>query len=678
MTAKQPDSRRLRWGIMGTGSIAHALGDVLKHSQTGYLLAVGSRSQTSAGKFADEFGVERYYGSYEALLTDPDVDAIYVALPNHMHLEWVVRCAEGGKHILCEKPLTTNYAEAMVAVDAARHHGVFLMEAFMYRCHPQTARLAELVRSGAIGELRLIDAHFSFNVSTPDYNAFRHQSATAGGSIMDVGCYCTSMARLMAGAANSKPLAEPIEIKGAAHIDPIGRVDEWASAVCRFEGDVVASLSCGMMVNQDSVVALWGSKGHIIVPDPWFPGETSEVLLYRDEGRKRPTEAESIRVEAGVPLYTTEADTLARCVVGGNKQQAPWPCMTWEDTLGNMRALDRWRQDIGLTFDNEQPAALSVPYTIHPTATRPLPQMRYGRVEGIPQPVSRLVLGTMVLHDAGLPFTAALLDHFVELGGNCLDTAHVYNTEGIVGLWLKLRDNRRDIVLITKGAHTPNCYPEALTRELLESLERFQTDYSDLYFLHRDNPEVPVGEFVEVLNEQKRAGRVRAFGGSNWTVERIQAANDYAAAHGLTGFAASSSNFSLAIWNEPMWAGCVAAVDAASRAWYGKTRMPLFAWSSQASGFFTGRYEPEDRDNPAYAAVVRTWFNETNFQRLARAYELSAGKGVTSTQIALAYVLNQPLNVFALIGPQTLVETDTSAQALQAVLTPEELSWLEG
>jgi predicted dehydrogenase/aryl-alcohol dehydrogenase-like predicted oxidoreductase len=681
MTGNQ-DNRRLRWGIIGTGSIAHALGEALRHSETGYLLAVGSRGQESADKFADEFGAERRYSSYEALLADPGVDAVYIALPNHLHMYWAVRAAEAGKHILCEKPLASNYAEAMTIVDAARHHGVFLMEAFMYRCHPQTARLAELVRSGAIGELRLIDAQFSFNVGTPDYDAFRHQSQSAGGSIMDVGSYCSSMARLMAGAAAGKPLAEPSEIKGAAHIDPKGRVDEWAGAVYRFQNtgsgaDVIANLSCGMMVNQDSRVALWGSRGHIIVNNPWFPGARSEILLYRDEGRKRPQEAETIEVVAGAPLYTIEADTLARAVWAG-QQQAPWPAMTWDDTLGNMRALDRWRKDAGLVFDNEKAESLSVPFSVRPTAKRPLTKMRYGKVQGIPQPVSRLVMGTMVLGRADIAFATALLDHWVEMGGNCLDTAWVYNTEGIVGQWLKLRDNRKDIVLITKGAHTPRCTPEWLTRELNESLERFQTDYTDLYFMHRDNPDIPVGEFVDVLNEHKAAGRIRAFGGSNWTIERIQAANDYAAAHKLTGFTASSPNFALAVWNEPMWAGCVAAVDPASRAWYHNNQMPLFAWSSQASGLFTGRFRPDDRDDPAIAPVVRTWFNDTNFKRLERARQLAQRRGVSTTQIALAYVLDQPLNIYALIGPQTPAEADTSAQALDLELAPEELEWLEG
>ena len=438
MTTSAP-TNLLRWGIMGTGRIAHAFAKGLQHSSTGKLVAVGSRTQEAADRFADEFAVPRRHASYEALLADPFVDAVYISLPNHLHLEWTVRAAAAGKHILCEKPITTNHAEAMIAFEAARHHGVFLMEAFMYRCHPQTARLAELVRQGTIGDLRVIEAHFSFNVGEPKYDQFRHQSATAGGSIMDIGCYCTTMARLMAGAALGKEVAEPVEVKGAAAIDPVGRVDEWACAVLKFPGNIVANLTCGMRVRDDCTVTLWGAKGHIHVPSPWFAGERTELLVYQDGN----AEPERVTVEAGAPLYTIEADTVARCVAEG-RQQAPSPCMTWADSLANMRTLDRWRKDAGLTFDNEKAEALTVPYTIRPTPRRPRPLMRYGRVPGIPRPISRLVLGTMVLRQGDLPFACALLDHYVELGGNCFDTAYVYNTEGVLGRWMQLRGNRQE------------------------------------------------------------------------------------------------------------------------------------------------------------------------------------------------------------------------------------------
>lgn len=201
-----------------------------------------------------------------------------------------------------------------------------------------------------------------------------------------------------------------------------------------------------------------------------------------------------------------------------------------------------------------------------------------------------------------------------------------------MGEWIKLRGVREELVIIGKGGRDDAGTPEGLTAQLLETLEKMQLDYLDIYMLHTDNPAVPVGEFVACLNEHKAAGRIRAFGGSNWSTERLAAANAYAQAHGLSGFAASSPNLSLAEWNEPMWPKCLTASDPASRAWYAQTQLPLFAWSSQATGFFTGRYGPKDRENPALAQIVRTWFNEGNFQRLDRARELAREKGVTAGQ----------------------------------------------
>jgi predicted dehydrogenase/aryl-alcohol dehydrogenase-like predicted oxidoreductase len=664
------ENGKLAWGILGTGGIARTFARALTTSDTGYLLAVGSRTAESAQGFGAELGVSRCYGGYDALLADPDVQAVYISLPNHLHALWTIKCAEAGKHVLCEKPLAANYGEAMTAVEAARYHGVFLMEAFMYRCHPQTARLAELIREKAIGEVRVIQAHFSFNMHGPHPENIRQQNATAGGGIMDVGCYCASMARLVAGAAMGQPFADPLQVRGCGHLDPTSGVDEWATAVCKFPGEIVANLTTGIQVGVDPTLRVWGSTGHLLVPNPWFPGpQDGEITVYHD-GQKEP---ERILVRADAPLYSIEADTVAQHLAA---RQAPSPCMTWADSLGNMATIDQWRQEIGLTFANETPEALTVPVSGRPLRRRHDATMQYGHVAGIDKPISRIVMGTMVYARDRLSFACAMLDHYFEEGGNCLDTAWVYGTEATVGRWLRLRGLREETVLIGKGAHTPECTPEGLTRQLYQTLDRLRTDYLDLYMMHRDDPGVPVGEFVECLSEHQRAGRIRAFGGSNWTIERLEAANAYARSHGLTAFAASSPNLALAVWNEPMWAGCVAASDPASRSWYERTQMPLFAWSSQASGLFTGRFQPQDRDNPAHASVARTWFNEDNWRRLGRVGELAARRGATAVQIALAYVLCQPLNVFALIGPRSIEETRTSLQALGVSLTSDELHWL--
>jgi len=663
---------RLAWGILGTGRIAGTFATALASARRGYLLAVGSRSAESARAFADRHGAKRAYGSYDELLADPDVKAVYISLPNHLHATWTLRCAEAGKHILCEKPLATNLGEAMVAIEAARERGVFLMEAFMYRCHPQTATLARLLRERAIGDVRQVQVAFSYNMRGPHPENIRQQNPSAGGGIMDVGCYPASMARLVAGAALGRDFADPLDVKAVGHIGAESRVDEWSSAVLRFEGDILASIACGIQVAVEPTLRVFGSEGSIYVAQPWFPGRDApgRVVLNRD-GR----EPDTIAADAEVPLYSVEADTVADALAAG-LTQAPSPAMSWADSLGNMRTLDLWRRDVGLVFDVERPAALVNRVSGRPLAVRPDARMTYGAVPGVEKRISRAVMGSMAFSH-GLPYTCALLDYFVEQGGNCIDTAYGYRTEPMVGDWLRLRGNRDEIVLIVKGAHTPDCNPQALTRQLHESLERLRTDYADIYFMHRDNPEIPVGEFVDVLNEHHRAGRIRAFGGSNWTIERITEANEYARKRGLTPFVVSSPNFALAVWNEPMWAGCIAAVDPASRAWYQATGMPIFAWSSQASGFFTGRFRPEDAGNPAIAPIVRTWFNAENFARLERAKELAARRGVTSAQIALAYVLSQPLSIFALIGPRTIDEARESLGALTITLTPEELHWLE-
>jgi aryl-alcohol dehydrogenase-like predicted oxidoreductase len=305
--------------------------------------------------------------------------------------------------------------------------------------------------------------------------------------------------------------------------------------------------------------------------------------------------------------------------------------------------------------------------------------MSYGQVDGIANPVSRIVLGSVMLYVDQQPSSYTLLDCFFERGGNCVDTAWVYRegaAEKCVGAWIENRGIRKNIVLIGKGAATAHCTPEMVTSQLLESLERLRTDYVDIYLMHRDNIDVPVGEFVECLHEHFRAGRIRAFGGSNWTTKRLEEANAYAMAHNRCGFAASSPNFSLAVWNEPTWIDCVSASDRVSREWYSRRAIALFAWSSQAAGFFTGRYNANDAEEPTAKNMARVWFNEGNFRRLQRVRELAQRKGVTPNQIALAYVLCESQNTFALIGPERTEELLESIEALQLQLSRSERRWL--
>ena len=342
-------SSDLQWGIIGVGRIARVFARGLAGSTTGRLVAVGSRSQHKANEFSREFNVPRAYGSYEALLADGDVQAVYIATPHAFHAEWAIRAAEAGKHILCEKPLALNHGEAMAVVEAAIRHDVFLMEGFMYRCHPQTAKLVELLHDGAIGKVRMIRAAFSFHAAYDPENRLLNNHL-GGGGILDVGCYCTSMARLVAGVAKGKDFAEPIEVKGCAHLGETG-VDEWAVASLRFPGDIVAQVAAGVQVSQDNVVQIFGSEGSITIPSPWGPSPDGGVarIIMHSEGQQEPRE---ILIETEKGLFTIEADTVASHI---DKRQAPPPAMTWDDTLGNMRTLDRWREAIGLVYERERP-----------------------------------------------------------------------------------------------------------------------------------------------------------------------------------------------------------------------------------------------------------------------------------------------------------------------------------
>lgn len=324
--------------------------------------------------------------------------------------------------------------------------------------------------------------------------------------------------------------------------------------------------------------------------------------------------------------------------------------------------------------------------------------MEYGTLPDVDKPVSRLVMGSMVFSSEKQDYTNEILDRWLESGGNAIDTARVYQkgtSEEAVGNWLQARGCRDKVVIIGKGAH-----PDSLERRFSAaaihedvgiSLRLMQLEKMDMYILHKDDVEAPVGPVVEALNEEFAAGRIGAFGGC-WTHQRIMEANEYAEKHGLKPFSVSSPNHSLAVTNEPMWAGCVSlAGDEEALAWYAKTQFPVFAWSSQARGFFSGRYTPEmagelaahvgstDDLPPAQRDrlnVIRTYFSEANWERYRRAESLAAEKNATLQQVTLAWVLHSPLNLYALIGPASTSELDNSLGALDLKLSEEEISWL--
>lgn len=316
--------------------------------------------------------------------------------------------------------------------------------------------------------------------------------------------------------------------------------------------------------------------------------------------------------------------------------------------------------------------------------------MQYKHVQTIAKPLSRLVQGTMMLSSQKLEWSFALLDAVFELGCTTFDTGHVYGNgdcERTFGRWMHARGVRDQVVIIGKGAHhnidRQRVTPFDMTSDLYDSLARFKIDSIDLYMLHRDDPSVPVGPLMEGLNEHRHAGRIGAIGASNWTHQRIQEANEYADAHGLVPFVASSPNFTLAEQAESPWPNCVTLsgpAHAAAREWYRARQMPVFAWSSLANGFFSGRLTRENFETVKASlseSTIRAYCHEANFKRLDRTQLLAAQKGMTVPQIALAYVMNQPLNVFALVGCHSGEEFRANLHACELRLPPQELAWLD-
>jgi predicted dehydrogenase/aryl-alcohol dehydrogenase-like predicted oxidoreductase len=663
---------RVRWGLLATGAIAKAFARGVKTSQTGELVAVGSRAKEKAEQFGNEFGIPRRHGSYEELLADPQVEAVYISSPHPQHAEWTIKAAEAGKHILVEKPIAVNHHDAIAMVEAANANKVFLMEAYMYRCHPQTAKLVELIREKAIGNVSVIQATFSFHAG---FNATSRLWANdmAGGGILDVGGYTVSISRLVAGASLGLPFADPIAVTGAGNLHPETGVDMWAVGTLKFQGGIVATIATGVGVNQENVVRIFGSEGNIVLPNPYVASREG-AMPGRIVVNRKGEQPREIAIESAVTSFAHEADVCGRAIRAGRREAAS-PAMTWADTIGNIRTQDAWRAAIGLTYNSEKPDGLkSVTVANRPLAVRAAKPIPKAAIEGLDKPVARLVMG--VDNQDTMPHASVVFDDYFERGGNAFDTAFVYGElrSRLLGQWVKVRGVRDQIVLITKGAHTPQCNPDALSAQLKRQLEWLGTDHADIYMMHRDNPEIPVGEFVDVLNLHLREGRIKAFGGSNWTVDRVKKANAYAKRKGLRGFTVLSNNLALAEMVKAPWAGCLHVHDAADRAWLKKTQMALLPWSSQARGFFVPeRAHPDKKDD---RSLVESWYSDDNFKRQARAIEVAKKYGAEPIVVALAWVLCQPFPTFPLIGPRTVQETRSSLAALDLQLTKKEMKYL--
>jgi D-xylose 1-dehydrogenase (NADP+, D-xylono-1,5-lactone-forming) len=336
-------SHKLRWGVLSTANIGRAaVIPAIQHSENGEVVAVASRDEQKGRDFAARSQIGRSYGSYEALLAASDIDAVYISLPNSLHRDWSIKAAEAGKHILCEKPLALNAAECEEMEDAARRHGVVLMEAFMYRFHPQTEKVLALLREGALGEVRLIHSAFSFRVGNPAN--IRLQPELGGGSLMDVGCYCVNLSRTLAGArpqvvraamhdpagvvlagaqlhvaraAMHNPTGvvlagqEPVEVQATANWGVSG-VDVQMAGWLRYEYGLLATFDCALTLERREYYEVGGAEGSLLVPAAFLPG-TGDTTIRLRQGRK----GESVLNIGGVDEYRLMVEHFADCVLHG-------------------------------------------------------------------------------------------------------------------------------------------------------------------------------------------------------------------------------------------------------------------------------------------------------------------------------------------------------------------------
>jgi xylose dehydrogenase (NAD/NADP) len=307
----------LNWGLLSTARINRSLIPALRISKRSNLLAVASRSQESAEAFAKNWKIPHTYGSYEALLADPEIDVIYNPLPNHLHAEWTVKAVEAGKHVLCEKPMALNVDEVDAISAAAGKHGRVVAEAFMYRHHPQTLKVQELVQNGSLGTLKLLRGSFSFVLDRE--GDIRLDPAMGGGSIWDVGCYPISFMRATLG-------TEPLEVFGQQVTGPTG-IDDTFVGQLHFAEDVYGQFDSSFVIPFHAYMEIIGSEATLIVPEPFKPGFNGKIFLVRDG------KTETIKVK-GQELYLGEVEDLTDAILLGKKSR-----ISLEDSRANVAAI---------------------------------------------------------------------------------------------------------------------------------------------------------------------------------------------------------------------------------------------------------------------------------------------------------------------------------------------------
>ena len=659
-------AEKLKWGLIANGAIANAFANSIKNSKTSELKSVFGRNKSKSEAFAKKHKIVSFNDLDNFL--DSDLDAVYVATPHDSHFHYSLKCIHQNLHVLCEKPLTLNSSESMILINEAQKRSVFLMEAFMYRCHPQTFKVLELIEKHFLNKEVKIQSSFGFSVNVSKEHRLRNPYL-AGGAILDVGCYPLSMVRLISGRLKNLPFADPLEIVVEGELDETG-VDAKSTATINFSDGISAEIKTAIQEEYENNLIVKADNLRLEVPDPWHCGQFNEgksLIKFSNQGKE-----ETFEITDEVGLFTREIDEAANCIKENKFESS---LMSHKDTLGNILWLEKWYSELGIKFPSNE------------IKNSPIKDLDFKfnsdnhhkllSISGKLAP--RIVFGCdnqiSELH------AFCMFEHFYQQGGRIFDTAYIYNdglSDGYLGKWINERNLKDEIIILGKGVHTPHCEPKNIRPQLEESLDRMNLDRLDIYCLHRDNPEIPVEEFIEELNELKSSGLFTLFGASNWTFERFRKANEYANKNNKEGFKILSNNFSLATMNEPVWPGCVSC-DEEFLDYLVSNNIYLFPWSSQARGFFVQKeLFPKfvHGANPTLEEQTRVWHSEDNLNRRKRCFELAKRLNFTPIELALAYVVNRNENIFPLIGPRNLFESESCMKALRINLTQEQIHFL--
>ena len=663
----------LNWGVVGTGNIAKSFAVSLQDSQESQLIGVAGSSKKKAEEFAKTFKC-RFFADYQNLLEQKAIQAVYIATPHTSHFDLSLLALEKGKSVLCEKPITMNSTEAMILIDAARKNKVLLMEAFMYKVHPQTLKVKKILKENFSDKPVYIEASFGFEAKVNDSHRLVNPTL-GGGSILDVGCYPMSMSRMIAGIQEGRSFLNPIEIKAEGRLSSEG-IDLFAQAELIFSNDSKALISSSIDKELDNTVLISDGQQSLFVKEPWLCGEynkrQSEIIFTNKE---RAETAITFKQKKGI--FTHEIDHFTNIL---KSKKIESNLVSQADSHGNMIWLDTWRKRIKVRYvqDNPEKRVNSLLYYSKRKKNLFIP---FAKLKGLHKKISRLVLGCDNQSDLNHAF--AMFDHFFSYGGRVFDTAFIYNngkSDEYLGSWMKNRGVRDQVAILGKGAHTPLCNPETIRTQLKESLEKLQTNNLDIYCLHRDNLDIPVNEFVDVLDELKDEGLITIKGASNWSLDRFIAAQDYSHKKGKEGFGVISNNFSLAKMNAPVWPGCESCSDENFKEYLVNNQIAVFPWSSQGRGFFLDSKEFDSSlhvSDPTDEERERVWGSDDNYERRRRCFYLAKKKGVEAIQLALAYVLHQNFPCFPLIGSRNFYETESSLGALEVSLNREDLQWLD-